>query len=236
MFYEDYTDGFAKAAGELKFGPPAAYVYNPLVYARRTHLEYLVHFGAPGKKAVFLGMNPGPWGMAQTGVPFGEVELVSSWMGITGQVGKPAGEHPSRKVEGFACRRSEVSGKRLWGWARRRFGTAEAFFGDFFVANYCPLMFMEAGGRNLTPDKLKAAERAALEKVCDAQLKMFVSHIAPEWVIGVGGYAEGAAKRALGGMNVRIGRITHPSPANPAANRGWEKLAEAELAAMGLKV
>ena len=38
---------------------------------------------APGRKeAVFLGMNPGLWGMAQTGVPFGTVSLVRDWMGI----------------------------------------------------------------------------------------------------------------------------------------------------------
>lgn len=235
MFCAEYVDGFARAAGALDFAPPVAFVYNPLLYARATHLAYLDRFGDPGKKAVLLGMNPGPWGMAQTGVPFGEVDLVSGWMGIGGEVGRPAREHPARRVEGFACKRHEVSGKRLWGWARGRFGTAERFFADFFVVNYCPLMFMEAGGRNLTPDKLRAGERIALEKVCDGYLRTLVGHLEPAWVIGVGAYAEQSARRALAGVNVQIGRITHPSPANPAANRGWEQLAEAELAAMGLR-
>ena len=96
-------------------------------------------------------MNPGPFGMAQTGIPFGDVTMVRDFLGIDGAVGRPEREHPKRRVEGMACARSEVSGTRLWGWARDEFGTAEHFFGRFFVANYCPLVFMEASARNLDP-------------------------------------------------------------------------------------
>ena len=34
------------------------------------------------KRVVFLGMNPGPFGMAQVGVPFGEVAAVRDWLRI----------------------------------------------------------------------------------------------------------------------------------------------------------
>ena len=75
---------------------------------------------------------------------------------------EPAGRGNELGVLGFECRRSEVSGARLWGWARDRFGTPQRFFERFFVANYCPLAFMEASGANRTPDKLSAAEQQEL--------------------------------------------------------------------------
>jgi single-strand selective monofunctional uracil DNA glycosylase len=229
-------DAMIAALEPLRFAPPVSDVYNPLVYARRCHDLYWERYGKPPKEVVFLGMNPGPFGMAQTGVPFGEVEAVRGWMGIEAPVGKPAVEHPKRPVEGFACRRSEVSGRRLWGWAQKRFGRAEAFFSRFFVANYCPLLFLEEGGRNRTPDKLPTAEAAPLYAACDRTLVATVAYLRPRLVIGVGKFAEDRARKALDGLAVGVGRITHPSPANPAANSGWERLVEAELAELGVRV
>jgi single-strand selective monofunctional uracil DNA glycosylase len=218
----------------LTFAPPVFRVYDPLQYAWALHAQYLARFGAPGKEAVFVGMNPGPWGMAQTGVPFGEVGMVRDWMGIRGAVGAPPLLHPKRPVQGLDCPRSEVSGRRLWGWAASRFGPPEAFFARFFALNYCPLVFMEESGRNLTPDKLPAAERAPLEAACDRALRQSVRALGAPLVIGVGAWAEKRARVALAGLDLRFGRILHPSPASPAANRGWEEQAEADLRALGV--
>ncbi len=179
-------------------------------------------------------MNPGPFGMAQTGVPFGEVSAIRDWLGIEGVVRKPKTEHPKRPVLGFACPRSEVSGARIWGWARRRFGSPERFFERFFVLNYCPLSFMEASGRNRTPDKLPAAEREPLFYACDRALRAGIEHLRPRFAIGVGAFAEARARAALDGLGLTIGRILHPSPANPRANRGWEGQAEKELRSLGI--
>ncbi|NJK88662.1 MAG: single-stranded DNA-binding protein, partial [Myxococcales bacterium] len=143
---------------DLVFGPPVTHVYNPLDYARAPHRAYLERYGGTPKSVVMFGMNPGPWGMAQTGVPFGEVHFVRDWLGIDAPVERPEREHPKRPVEGFRCRRSEVSGARLWGWPGPASALREAFFDRFFVANYCPLVFMEDSGRNRTPDKLPSAE------------------------------------------------------------------------------
>ena len=107
-------------------------------------------------RVVALGMNPGPFGMAQTGVPFGEVAVARDWLGVAAPVTKPAREHPKRPVEGFACARSEVSGARLWGAVRAHWKTPARFFAEAFVLNYCPLVFMTTSGRNLTPDKCRA--------------------------------------------------------------------------------
>ena len=139
--------------------PRCRRVYDPLDYARRAHAAYLDAYAGSRKRVVFLGMNPGPFGMAQTGVPFGDVAQVRDFLGIEAPVGRPASEHPKRPVQGFACARSEVSGTRLWGAIAAQFGTPARFFADHFVANYCPLLFLEASGRNRTPDKLPAAER-----------------------------------------------------------------------------
>lgn len=212
----------------------AAYVYNPLTYARIPHEKYLEKFGEGTKRVLLLGMNPGPFGMAQTGVPFGDVTWVRDWMGITGTVRAPVRLHPKRPVWGFDCPRSEVSGTRLWAFARDHFATAEAFFADFFVVNYCPLVFMEESGRNLTPDKLAAHLRVPLFAACDRALRRTVQLLEPEWVLGVGGFAQKRAVQALGGHSARIGTILHPSPASPAANRGWAGAVAGQMAQLGV--
>lgn len=218
---------------ELKFQKPVAYVYNPLEYALGPHLAYWERYGRGPKRAVFLGMNPGPWGMAQTGIPFGDLGMVKGWLGIEGLVGRPDPEHPKRKVEGFKVKRGEVSGQRLWGWAAGRFQTPERFFSEFFVVNYCPLMFLDEGGRNVTPDKLGKEISRELNGACDEALVSFTRLLDAKAVIGVGAWAAGRAREALSALPVAVGKITHPSPANPAANRGWAEVAERELKAMG---
>jgi single-strand selective monofunctional uracil DNA glycosylase len=222
------------AVDRLEFGPPVSCVYNPLRYAWAPWCAYARRWGGGRKRVVFIGMNPGPFGMAQVGVPFGEVSVVRDWLGIAGPVGQPPRVHSKRPVAGFACHRSEVSGKRLWGLFASRFGTPKAFFREHFVANYCPLMFIEDSGRNRTPDKLAAPERAALYAACDEHLRRVVGILAPEWVVGVGAFAAARAAAALAGEAVRVGQVPHPSPASPAANRGWAAAAEAALIRLGI--
>jgi len=234
MKYNEIIDELVQATEALTFSEPVTHVYNPLVYARKPHDLYLEKFGGLGAKIILLGMNPGPWGMVQTGVPFGEIPAVRDWMGIQAAVSKSENEHPKRPIEGFDCTRSEVSGRRLWGWAQKAFGQPEDFFSRFFVVNYCPLVFMEAGGRNRTPNNLPAAEKKPLLAACDEALRQTVALLNPEHVIGIGAFAEQRAKAALADTNLTIGRITHPSPANPRANKGWEKFITQELKAMGI--
>ena len=230
------SDSLTKAAkklsevvNSLSFGEPTSFIYNPLDYAWSIHQSYLELAGRTKKKVIFLGMNPGPFGMAQTGVPFGEISAVRDWMGLMGAIKKPNPEHPKRPVEGLNCKKSEVSGRRLWGLFAERFESAETFFKDHFVANYCPLVFMEDTGRNRTPDKLPAEERKELEKVCDQHLRELVEILDPVWLVGVGGFARKRAEEALCNMDIKIGTILHPSPASPAANRGWAEAATKQM-------
>ena len=209
------------SAGSLRFCSPVAYVYNPLEYAWAAHHAYLRRYAGGRKRVIFLGMNPGPFGMVQTGVPFGEVTAVREWLGIEAKIGRPAREHPKRPVSGFGCQRSEVSGERLWGLFSRRFGSAADFFQEHFVTNYCPLAFLEESGRNRTPDKLLPSERGALFAVCDAHLRNLVQVFEPEWLIGVGDFAEKRLRSSFAAADIRIGKILHPSPACPASNVDW---------------
>ena len=222
--------------GRLRFSAPVTHLYNPLDYAWAPHEQYLQRFGNDRKRVVFIGMNPGPFGMVQCGVPFGEIAAARDWMGIEAPVEKPAPENPKRPVEGFACTRSEVSGRRLWGLFQQRFGDADAFFAEHFVANYCPLAFFD-GGRNLTPDKLLVSETEPLYAACDRHLRSLVDALQPEWIVGIGGFAEARAAVALAGIagrDLRIGKVLHPSPASPAANRGWAEAATKQLLAQAI--
>jgi single-strand selective monofunctional uracil DNA glycosylase len=230
------AQALADEVDALSFAAPVSHVYDPLRYAAAAHQVYVRRYARGQKRVVLMGMNPGPFGMAQTGVPFGEVSLVRDWLGIDAPIGKPPREHPKRPIEGFGCSRSEVSGARLWGAFRERHGTPERFFAERFVANYCPLVFMETSGRNVTPDKLPPRERLPLQEACDRHLRAVIAALEPAWVIGVGRFARDQATRALAGQDVRIGEILHPSPASPAANRGWAEQADKQLRALGLSL
>jgi single-strand selective monofunctional uracil DNA glycosylase len=224
----------ASDTGSLVFGEPTHLVYHPLRYAWEPHRAYLTRFASHPVKVLFMGMNPGPWGMAQTGVPFGEIAAVRDWMGIRAPVHQPPTVHPARPITGFDTTRSEVSGRRLWGLFIERFGSPEAFFENHFVLNYCPLVFMEASGRNRTPDKLPASETEPLHAACDLHLRTVVGLLRPQWLIGVGKFAAERAAIALQGMDVGIDWILHPSPASPAANRDWAGLARSRLEKCGI--
>lgn len=224
----------ARTVRNLSFSASVAYVYNPLEYAWPVHEAYLRRFGSTRKRVLFLGMNPGPFGMAQTGIPFGEITAVRDWLGLHGPVGKPPREHPKRPVLGFECKRSEVSGARLWGLFMRKFTLPGKFFMNHFVANYCPLAFLGKSGANVTPDKLGKRTTAALYRACDEHLRGVVASLEPQWIIGVGEFARQRAQMALPGTSANFGGILHPSPASPAANRDWAGQAARQLEALGV--
>lgn len=219
----------------LSFAPPVAYCYNPLDYAWRAHREYLLRYGGAPKEIIFLGMNPGPFGMVQTGIPFGDVRYVRDWLGLRGASGRPDPEHPRRPVLGLSCPRQEVSGRRVWGWAERRFKTPARFFRQCFVWNYCPLCFIEESGKNRTPDKLPKQECAALFAACDAALSAVVQILQPDIVFGLGAFAAQRAGQALSCCPVKVYRLPHPSPANPAAHQ-WAKAVDAALKRLGVSL
>ena len=223
-----------QACDQLTFPPPVAWVYNPLDYGWNAHAHYLQCFASHRKKYLFVGMNPGPFGMLQTAVPFGEIAVVRDWLGIEEIQQSPSRVHPKRPIQGFACTRSEVSGKRLWGLFRERFGKATAFFKDHFVLNYCPLAFLESSGRNLTPDKLPRECRQQLQAICQHHLQEVIGILKPKGIVGVGRFAFGQCQEAAQATQVAVAQILHPSPASPAANRDWSGQATRQLMEAGV--
>lgn len=232
----EWTKSFNVALKKIEFEPKVAVVYNPLEYAGEVYFNYWEHFTKSSKNMVFLGMNPGPFGMAQTGIPFGEISMVRDWMKLTGEISKPKIEHPKRPVQGFACPRSEVSGKRLWGLFSEAYPKAGDFFKKHFVLNYCPLVFMSESGANITPDKLSPQTRQRLESLCDDYLAKCLGLLTPKYCVGVGGFAYDRLKviRDKFDLDYEVRKILHPSPASPAANRGWGEQVLRSLAKDGL--
>ena len=224
----------------LTFSYPVMQTYNPLRYAWHGFSQYMEK--SPGKaRVVFVGINPGPWGMTQTGVPFGEINAVKNFLGIRElDITPPENEHPSYPVQGLKCQRSEVSGRRLWALFQEHYGTAENFFADAIVLNYCPLFFIartDAGGiRNFTPDKLNQDESEQLFEYCDMCLIRTLEILRPEFVVGIGNFAYKRAKTILISIDAEIVKILHPSPASPAANKDWSGKVTEQLRAAGVWV
>ncbi|XP_043254981.1 single-strand selective monofunctional uracil DNA glycosylase [Colletes gigas] len=220
---------------KIKFGLPVKYVYSPLEYAYDTHKMYVKAYCCTAKKILFLGMNPGPWGMSQTGVPFGEIKMVRDWLKICGPVGKPDKEQPDRKITGFQCTRTEISGKRLWGLFQKLCGKPEKFFEHAYLHNYCPIALMDTKGRNITPAEIKGPEQINLQSSCDNALADAIRLLKVEILIGIGGYAEKRALRVVQSHNlhVKVLCLPHPSP-RAVNNKNWDEKAESKLREFGL--
>ncbi len=228
----------SREVSALRFDAPVAYTYNPLDYAWAGHEAYIRRFGGGRKDVLYLGMNPGPFGMAQTGVPFGEIPAVTLWMGLTAAIGQPPTTHPKRPVQGFSCPRSEVSGRRLWGLFADMYGTAHNFFEHAYVANYCPLIWMSPTGANITPDKLPREQAQDVDAACQRHLVRLITSLQPKLLVGVGAYALkqleiAAAKLPSGqGRELALGTILHPSPASPVANKFWPQRPREQILAL----
>ncbi|XP_033227420.1 single-strand selective monofunctional uracil DNA glycosylase isoform X2 [Belonocnema kinseyi] len=215
---------------EIKFKAPIDYIYNPIEYAHDVHSNYVHTYCQGTKKILFLGMNPGPWGMSQNGVPFGEVSMAKEWLKMSGKIQKPPREHPERKITGFDCTRKEVSGLRFWGFFRDLCEKPENFFRHSYVHNYCPLAFMTSNARNITPADIKTEEQKKLLKICDDVLEEIFKLLKVEIVIGIGRFVEERAKIVMrnGKINIKVIYMAHPSP-RALHNENWPEKAKATL-------
>ena len=219
----------------LKFGPPVTHTYNPLTYAWPAHEEYLRRFGGSRKRVVFLGMNPGPFGMVQIGIPFGEIAAARDWMGIRAPLPSRPRNIPSGRSWVLIVRAPKSAVAGFGNYVRNGLVRPEKFFAEHFVVNYCPLAFLEASGLQPHPQQAAPAERERLFQICDDHLRRVLAVLQPEWLIGIGGFARERAELASASTRVRVGQILHPSPASPKANRhDWTKTATQELIQLGV--
>lgn len=214
-------DDSEKYARELVKEGSVDCVYNPLMYAWDVHKKYIEIAGGRGAKTVMLGMNPGPHGMGQMGIPFAATSMVRDLLGISGiPVGQPSDPHPRRPVIGLDYPREEVSGTRVWSLLSDTYGSSESIFEKVFLVNHCPLMLLDGDrATNVTPDKISGQTARSLLERCDEHLVEVVDILGAETVIGIGKFAERRALAALEGMDVEVRGCWHPSPASPLANR-----------------
>ncbi|XP_053682606.1 single-strand selective monofunctional uracil DNA glycosylase isoform X2 [Sabethes cyaneus] len=215
-----------------------AVTYNPIEYAAELHIAYLQKFLDGPKPVLFLGMNPGPWGMCQTGVPFGYIPAVRDWMQLRGQVSKPNPELESRPVDGLNCTRAEQSGKRWWDLFQSLCGEPEVFFRNCFVFNICPLAFFHTTGRNITPADLKGTSKTRLQEICTTYLKEALELLQPAIIVSVGRYTEDRVKalvkqKLLDPNSVQLKCIPHPSPRS-VNNTNWTEKASLWLTGNGI--
>ncbi|XP_017084729.2 single-strand selective monofunctional uracil-DNA glycosylase [Drosophila eugracilis] len=216
-----------KLNGELdKLTPPPNImcVYNPIVYASQLHCDYMRLYLDGPKKLVFIGMNPGPNGMAQTGIPFGNVRTVKVLMKLAGSVDQPPVIHPKRPIAGLECRIEEPSGVRLWELFLRLAGNMETFSRQCYVHNFCPLVFYDEAGKNLTPSELKGPYKSQVRDLCLGALEEQLILLKPEVIVPVGEYVHAALKRSLycKSNSVSVLRLPHPSPRS-VNNTDWPK-------------
>lgn len=161
-------------------------------------------------------------------VPFGEIESVRNWLHITGPVGKPPKELHSRRVEGFNCSRSEISGARFWGLFKKLCGKPENFFRSSFVYNYLPQQWMRSNGANVTPGEFSALDMTALFDICDPIFIKVLEIYEVEIIIAIGKFCEKRAQKALKKYlpesKIQILYLPHPSP-RAVNNTNWEEKA-----------
>ncbi|KAL7643956.1 UNVERIFIED_CONTAM: hypothetical protein RMT77_005968 [Armadillidium vulgare] len=216
----------------LNYNSKVECIYNPLEYAKEPHVNFVKTYCGGEKKVLLLGMNPGPWGMCQTGVPFGEVDHVKNWLNIDGKVERPSKELRQKPIHGFECTRSEVSGNRMWSLLKELSGDPKTLFEKVFIHNYCPLAFLSKTGKNITPVELPVEERKSLEEICDKYLIQVIELLKVEFLVCIGNYVSQRSQKALersGVIGVQVSTLMHPSPINPKANKGWKQIAIKQL-------
>lgn len=132
--------------------PAVSHIYYPLQYAYDPYENYVNKYCNGAKSVLFVGMNPSPHGMCQTGIPFGDVNYVKNWLKIGGEVKIPPIQHPNYPISGYSHTLTEISGSRFWGFLSKHFREPENFFEIGFVVNYCPVALISDRGYNLTPE------------------------------------------------------------------------------------
>jgi Uracil DNA glycosylase superfamily. len=221
MSLEAITREFCLATEELFPFKEEMISVNVFSYAIDPFLEYLEKAERGSVRTLYLGMNPGPYGMYRTGIPFCDFVTKREFLKITASVDETfidvdavRGEKPDEK-------RREVSGMRLWGLFESVYHSPERFFSSSLVLSYSPLIFFRSEGRraNIALSDVKSLDRKRIEKVSDEFLKRYIKELKCDTLVGIGDYAHRALVRCSDGE--RLLKIAHPSPANPAANGDW---------------
>ena len=204
----------------LRFGPPVSHVYDPLDYARRGYESYVRAFANAPKRVLFVGMNPGP---VRDGADRRAVRRRPDGARLAAASRRrSAGRRPSTRSD--RCRASRVRAARSAAPA----SGAPSRSASASRSASSPTTSSRTTARSRSSRRAAAIARptscpSASARRCFAPATRtcagWCAALEPEWVIGIGAFAEARAREALPGA--RVGRITHPSPANPRAQENW---------------
>jgi single-strand selective monofunctional uracil DNA glycosylase len=138
-------------------------IWNPGLYAASWHALFRKEYPASAGCILVFGLNPGPYGMAQTGIPFTDLKRLREHLprlakGLERRGCSLAGVGLApRSLRPYLSRTFESSAVRVYRFLSRGWGSAEDGWRSVVVANPCSLLFMDAAGENRTPADLVGA-------------------------------------------------------------------------------
>ncbi|XP_037927861.1 single-strand selective monofunctional uracil DNA glycosylase-like [Teleopsis dalmanni] len=200
------------------------HIYNPVEYAADLHCEYLRKYLDRPKRVVFLAVHPEQNGMAQTGVPFGNVSTVRDMMKLCGEVKQPNRLHPKHPVLGLNCHINEPSGVRFWGLMDKIAGSLDTFSEQCFVHTFCPLLFFNEYGRTIEPCVLPFEIKYPMRDLLVEALCKEMKLVQPEIIVVTGNYVYNGLQRSeLYAKTLLV--MTNPHPWVPN-NHNWVRRSE----------
>jgi len=219
---KDFSAKFSALIPELRKANlkkyPDIVVINPLEYLWLQYGYYTSCYHNQYPRAMIIGMNPGPKGMSQTGIPFGSPNIIPSILPnkslfneIRDNEGSPVSS-PHRRITGPSNTTVEVSGNRLWSALIKRYGDFKSITSEIFVDNICPLLFLcgKNGSKNLTPDKLTPSPaKIILIRLCTERLQKIYQCLGePSNIVALGRWSHKFLEKMF--PKVRVTYILHP--------------------------
>lgn len=142
-------------------------------------------------------------------------------MQLRGNVKQPQQIHSKRPINGLNHTTEEQSGKRLWGLLQHLAeGDLDVFFEQCFVHNFCPLMFFDRNGKNITPNELRGTYQQEVRDVCMKALEELLELQQCEVIVAVGEYVYRCLQRSEFCSTKTIFKLPHPSP-RTKGNENW---------------
>jgi len=226
---------------------------DPTRYCRSAWAAYLQMAARLGCVLV-VGMNPGPHGMAQTGVPFTDPWIVDELDLQAPRADVPPADipavgswrHRSHRARGVLGSKREESAKRLWPLLREICAPyaavgpsadkiAEAtrrVCNEVLLVNALPICWLDPAGKNVSAEQVEkrapAQVREGLRDLVNEWLQAVADILRPAAVIGVGRWAREFVTDLDVDHFVEIpfrDGIKHPSP-SAGSEAAWRAEAE----------
>ena len=185
-------------------------VWNPQLYGLPLYRRFATeHLPTSRGAIVALGLNPGKYGMSQTGIPFTDVTRAAR----VGIAIEPPGLAPASLrpfLKSYRVERSSASVYNLldalWG------GPAEGWRRLWAVAP-CGLLFLEPDGTNVTPADARLARRDDVRELRLRVIRESVEAARPRGVLLLGQDVARVAADALGDVETLV--VDHPVARGP---------------------